>query len=81
MPQVGTHTFELGILGLQLFGALQLRGAHAAVLGLPVVVSRIGYPVLTANILDLHTRIALIKMAMIWVSGNVIFSSKPPKLI
>jgi hypothetical protein len=51
--QVGIHALELGVLGLQFTQLRQVGHRHAAVLGFPLVVSRLADAVLSARLADL----------------------------
>ena len=59
--QFGVHPLELCVFGLNVAQPLHVRSFHAAVLGLPDVVSRIGNAKLTAHILDLPSSLNLLQ--------------------
>ena len=58
---LGVHGFELAVLGLQVTKALHISGLHAAVLGFPDVVGRIGNAQLATDILDLAAALDLLQ--------------------
>ncbi len=57
--QLGVHPLELSVLGFNVTEILRVRRFHAAVLGLPDVVRRIGTAQLTADFLDLSSGLKL----------------------
>ena len=59
--QIRIHPLQSAILILKLFQPFNIRGRHAPVLRLPVVVGRIRYPLLTANVLGLTTSFNLVQ--------------------
>src|SRR5690606_29325427 len=59
--QLGVHALEAAVLGLQLLDPLQVRGVHAAVLRLPLVVRRRADPGLPAQVLDRNPGITLLE--------------------
>src|SRR5690606_34844083 len=59
--QLGVHALEAAVLGLQFLDPLQVRGVHAAVLRLPLVVRRRADPGLPAQVLDRNPGITLLE--------------------
>src|SRR5512138_2052898 len=59
--QLGVHALEAAVLGLQLLDPLQVRGVHAAVFRLPLVVRRRANAGLPAQVLDRHPGITLLE--------------------
>lgn len=58
--QLRVHLLELGVLALQFLQLLLLRGVHAAVSRLPLVVRRLGDAVLVARLAELRTQFNLL---------------------
>jgi len=59
--QISVHTLELRELGFGLLQALQIRGLHPSVSGLPIIKSGIADPVAAADLLHLGAGIGLFK--------------------
>src|SRR5210317_1671253 len=61
--EIGVHLLQAPVLVREFLQLPYVRDLHAAVLGFPVVVGRIGYPILAANLLHLATAFDLFQYA------------------
>ena len=59
--QIRVHPLELGVLGLEFFHPLQVRGVHAPIFGFPARKGGWTDPVLTADVLDLNPGISFVQ--------------------
>jgi len=65
--------FELAVFYLQVAKALHISGLHAAVLGLPDVVSRLGNAQLATDILNLAAALDLLQSGDYLALGELAF--------
>ncbi len=50
--EVSEHRLQMAILLLQFFESLDIGRFHAAILGFPVVIGGVGYPIFPAHLFD-----------------------------
>lgn len=67
----GMYALELAVLGVQIMKALHISGIHAAALGLPDEICRLGDAQLAAHIFDLTASLDLLQPGNNLAFGNL----------